>query len=73
MLDMDDIITPTSKWLKENKKIALATVISTWGSSPRPIGGQMAIDEAGNFLGSVSGFVYLLRHVVRNLTGVPQD
>ena len=40
---------------KQKKKIALATVISTWGSSPRPVGGQMAIDENGEIIGSVSG------------------
>ena len=55
MNDVDDILTPTSLWLKQKRKIALATVISTWGSSPRPIGGQMAIDENGEIIGSVSG------------------
>ena len=55
MNDVDDILTPTSIWLKQKRRIALATVISTWGSSPRPIGGQMAIDENGEVIGSVSG------------------
>ena len=55
MNDVDDILTPTSLWLKQKRKIALATVISTWGSSPRPVGGQMAIDEHGEIIGSVSG------------------
>ena len=55
MNDVDDIFTPTSFWLKEKRRIALATVISTWGSSPRPVGGQMAIDENGEIIGSVSG------------------
>ena len=55
MNDADDILTPTSLWLKQKRKIALATVISTWGSSPRPVGGQMAIDENGEIIGSVSG------------------
>ena len=55
MNDVDDILTPTSFWLKEKRRIALATVISTWGSSPRPVGGQMAIDENGQIIGSVSG------------------
>ena len=55
MNDVDDILTPTSIWLKQNRKIALATVISTWGSSPRPVGGQMAIDQNGEIIGSVSG------------------
>ena len=55
MNDVDDILTPTSIWLQQRRRIALATVISTWGSSPRPVGGQMAIDEKGEIIGSVSG------------------
>ena len=55
MKPVDDLLTPTSLWLKQKRKIALATVISTWGSSPRPVGGQMAIDENGEIIGSVSG------------------
>ena len=55
MSNVDDILTPTSLWLKQKRRIALATVISTWGSSPRPVGGQMAIDENGEIIGSVSG------------------
>ncbi len=55
MNDVDDILTPTSIWLKQKRRIALATVISTWGSSPRPVGGQMAIDKNGEIIGSVSG------------------
>src|SRR6056300_84113 len=55
MSEIDDILTPMSIWLKENRKVSLATVISTWGSSPRPVGGQMAIDSNGEIIGSVSG------------------
>ena len=55
MSNVDDILTPTSIWLKQKRRVALATVISTWGSSPRPVGGQMAIDENGEIIGSVSG------------------
>ena len=55
MTEVDDILTPLSVWLKEKRKVALATVISTWGSSPRPVGGQMAIDSNGEIIGSVSG------------------
>lgn len=42
-------------WLKQGRKLALATVIETWGSSPRPVGSQLVIDHQGNFAGSVSG------------------
>ena len=55
MAEVDDILTPLSVWLKEKKEVSLATVISTWGSSPRPIGGQMAIDRNGDIIWSVSG------------------
>ena len=43
------------QWLGEGKKAALATVVATWGSSPRPIGSHMAVFESGDFAGSVSG------------------
>ena len=55
MSDLDDIFTPTSIWLKNKEKVALATVISTWGSAPRKVGGQMAINNFGEIIGSVSG------------------
>ena len=44
-----------NNWLKASKKIALATVIRTWGSSPHPIGSRMIVNENGDFSGSVSG------------------
>lgn len=42
-------------WLDRDGKVALATVIDTWGSAPVPVGGQMAIAQGGEFEGSVSG------------------
>ena len=54
MNEIDDILTPTSVWLKEKRKVSLATVISTWGSAQDPTG-QMAIDSNGEIIGSVSG------------------
>ncbi len=42
-------------WLGEGRKLALATVVETWGSAPRPTGSQLVIDGEGNFEGSVSG------------------
>ncbi len=42
-------------WLKERRRVAIATVIETWGSAPRPVGSHLVIDSEGNFQGSVSG------------------
>ena len=42
-------------WLAEGRRVALATVVQTWGSAPQPVGSQLVIDADGNFLGSVSG------------------
>lgn len=50
-----DPLTQLSRWNAAGKKTALATVIATWGSSPRPVGSHMAIQESGDFAGSVSG------------------
>jgi xanthine dehydrogenase accessory factor len=49
------VIPSALGWLEEGRRVALATVIQTWGSAPRPVGSQLAIDGGGNFLGSVSG------------------
>lgn len=42
-------------WHHAGRAVALATVIETWGSAPRPAGSQLVIDESGQFEGSVSG------------------
>lgn len=42
-------------WLLAGERVALATVVATWSSSPRPVGSQMAIASGGRFAGSVSG------------------
>ncbi len=42
-------------WLAEGRKLALATVIQTWGSAPQPVGSLLLVDADGNFFGSVSG------------------
>jgi xanthine/CO dehydrogenase XdhC/CoxF family maturation factor len=44
-----------SQWLTEGRKIAMATVIETWGSAPQPVGSQLVVDQDGNFEGAVSG------------------
>jgi len=51
----DDVLATAAAWLKQGRRLALATVVSTWGSAPRPAGSQLIIDRDGNFEGSVSG------------------
>ena len=51
----DDIIAIAAQWLSEGRKIAIATVVKTWGSSPLPVGSQLVIDDNYAFAGSVSG------------------
>ena len=49
------IFEKANDWIENNQKVALATVIQTWGSSPLEVGSRMIINENGSFLGSVSG------------------
>ncbi|HWK65568.1 MAG TPA: XdhC family protein [Rhizobiaceae bacterium] len=42
-------------WHEDGRDVALATVVETWGSAPRPVGSHLVIDREGNFHGSVSG------------------
>jgi xanthine/CO dehydrogenase XdhC/CoxF family maturation factor len=56
MLTTDnDILKAAEDWRKSGREVALATVVETWGSAPRPVGSNLVIDSEGNFLGSVSG------------------
>ena len=55
MSDHQDILEQAARWREAGKGVALATVVSTWGSSPRPAGAQLAVSEDGAFVGSVSG------------------
>ena len=49
------ILQQAADWLAGGRKIAIATVVETWGSAPQPVGSQLVIDAEGNFMGSVSG------------------
>jgi xanthine/CO dehydrogenase XdhC/CoxF family maturation factor len=55
MIDHDKVLEQAEAWRAAGKQVALATVVSTWGSSPRPVGSQLVVDDGGNFVGSVSG------------------
>lgn len=50
-----DILRAAEDWARSGRGVAIATVVETWGSAPRPTGSNLVIDEEGNFLGSVSG------------------
>lgn len=51
----DALFEALARWRAQRKGVALATVVRTWGSSPRPQGSLLAVAEDGAFLGSVSG------------------
>ncbi|MGF6175688.1 XdhC family protein [Ensifer sp. 4252] len=53
--DILDPLAVAETWAGEGRQVAIATVIETWGSAPRPVGSHLVIDGAGNFEGSVSG------------------
>ncbi|MFZ4119302.1 MAG: XdhC family protein, partial [Polynucleobacter sp.] len=56
MNSTDYIVLKTAlTWLREGRQIAIATVVQTWGSSPRPVGSWLAIRDDGQVVGSVSG------------------
>lgn len=52
---MDEILETILAWENKGLNYALATVIQTWGSAPRPVGAVMAISEELDMAGSVSG------------------
>jgi xanthine dehydrogenase accessory factor len=51
----EDVLSHAQSWAEEGREVAIATVVETWGSAPRPTGSHLVIDGQGNFLGSVSG------------------
>ena len=48
----EKILDEALDWVRTNQKVVLATVIQTWGSSPRPIGSLMIVNDSGDFSGS---------------------
>jgi xanthine/CO dehydrogenase XdhC/CoxF family maturation factor len=55
MSDTADILAQATQWRDSGAGVALATVVKTWGSSPRPVGAKLAVNADGAFVGSVSG------------------
>jgi LAO/AO transport system kinase len=53
--DTEDIFPHIERWKSNGRDVALATVVQTWGSSPRPEGSHLAVNDRGEFVGSVSG------------------
>ncbi len=51
----DDVLSIAEDWKREGRGVAIATVVETWGSAPRPVGSHLIVDDKQNFLGSVSG------------------
>jgi len=51
----EQVISKVRQWLSEDRSCWLATVIGTWGSSPRPVGSLLACDTEGHIVGSLSG------------------
>ena len=52
---MREVLPEIERWRAAGKQVALATVVKVYGSAPRPLGAKMAISEAGEMAGSVSG------------------
>jgi xanthine/CO dehydrogenase XdhC/CoxF family maturation factor len=50
-----DVLDTASQWIADGRKVALGTVVKTWGSAPRQAGSQIAVRDDGAFVGSVSG------------------
>ena len=51
----EKILEEARDWIQAKQKVVLATVIQTWGSSPRQVGSRMIVNDKGDFSGSVSG------------------
>ncbi len=54
-VDPNDVLAAAEGWRKAGRDVAIATVVETWGSAPRPVGSHLVVDGDGNFEGSVSG------------------
>ena len=53
--EADEVLAQAQRWRESGKDVALATVVATWGSSPRQPGSQLAVNADLEIVGSVSG------------------
>src|SRR5690349_14004292 len=51
---MREVLGELEQWTREGEDVAIATVVETWGSSPRPLGSKMLVTRSGKMAGSVS-------------------
>lgn len=51
---MREVMDEVRRWSAAGDPVAIATVVETWGSSPRPLGSKMAVSASGQMAGSVS-------------------
>jgi xanthine dehydrogenase accessory factor len=68
-----DTLAIARRWLDEFEQVALATVVSTWGSSPVPVGGQLVVGPNGQFEGSVSGGCVEVEVITEAADALAQD
>lgn len=55
MREHDQVLEQVAAWRQVGQPAAIATVVTTWGSSPRPVGSQLGVNQEGAMIGSVSG------------------
>lgn len=51
----EDMLGTAAAWAEAGESVAIATVVETWGSSPRPAGSMLVVTASGRMAGSVSG------------------